>query len=82
MLTQAIAGLRPLHREVFLLRAVEYLSVVDTAKALQVSVSTVKTRMRRARRELKEILLNASKPSATPSLDVQVPRSFEETWVI
>jgi RNA polymerase sigma-70 factor, ECF subfamily len=85
MLTQAIAGLRPLHREVFLLRAVESLSVVDTAKALQVSVSTVKTRMRRARRELKEILLNASKPSATPSLDVQsapMPRSFAETWVI
>jgi RNA polymerase sigma-70 factor (ECF subfamily) len=85
MLTQAIAGLRPLHREVFLLRAVESLSVVDTAKALQVSVSTVKTRMRRARRELKEILLNASKPSAAPSLDVQstsVPKSFGETWVI
>ena len=53
-----------------LLRAVESLSVIDTAKALQVSVSTVKTRMPRARRELKETLLNASKPSA-PAPDVQ-----------
>lgn len=90
LLTQAISGLRPLHREVFLLRAVESLSVVDTAKALQVSVSTVKTRMRRARRELKEILQNASKPSASQPPDIapqkvdslSMPRSFAETWVI
>src|ERR1700730_17691802 len=70
MLTHAIAELRPLHREVFLLRAVESLSVVETAKALQVSVSTVKTRMRRARRELKDILHNASKPTARPSDEI------------
>ncbi len=90
LLTQAISGLRPLHREVFLLRAVESLSVVETAKALQVSVSTVKTRMRRARRELKDILQNASKPSSSQPLGVPGEkvtslaglRRFEETWVI
>jgi RNA polymerase sigma-70 factor (ECF subfamily) len=86
LLTQAIAGLRPLHREVFLLRAVENLSVVETAKALQVSVSTVKTRMRRARRELKEILHNASKPALRPSEEeggstFDVQRSFEQSWL-
>jgi RNA polymerase sigma-70 factor, ECF subfamily len=86
LLTQAIAGLRPLHREVFLLRAVECLSVVETAKALLVSVSTVKTRMRRARRELKEILHNASKPIARPSEEDEIStfdaeRSFRQSWL-
>jgi RNA polymerase sigma-70 factor (ECF subfamily) len=89
LLVHAISGLRPLHREVFLLRAVESLSVVETAKALQVSVSTVKTRMRRARRELKDILRATSipansQPSAAcgPKMPLPIPRSFEETWVI
>ena len=86
LLTQAIAGLRPLHREVFLLRAVECLSVVETAKALLVSVSTVKTRMRRARRELKEILHNASKPALRSSEEegggtFDVERSFKQNWL-
>jgi RNA polymerase sigma-70 factor (ECF subfamily) len=85
MLTHAIAELRPLHREVFLLRAVECLSVVETAKALQVSVSTVKTRMRRARRELKEILQNASRPALQASGEtvssLSVERRFEQAWL-
>ena len=86
LLTHAIAELRPLHREVFLLRAVECLSVVETAKALQVSVSTVKTRMRRARRELKEILQNASRPGAQPAdeeaaLSAEEQERFEQTWL-
>lgn len=86
LLTRAIAELRPLHREVFLLRAVENLSVVETAKALQVSVSTVKTRMRRARRELKEILHNASKPALrSPEADINslaIEKRFEQAWLI
>lgn len=85
MLTLAISMLRPLHREVFLLRAVECLSVVETAKALQVSVSTVKTRMRRARRELKEILQNASRPASPAAAEEISPLtlegSFERTWL-
>ncbi len=85
MLTHAIAELRPLQREVFLLRAVESLSVVATAKALQVSVSTVKTRMRRARHELKEILQNASRPAAHPpephASSLSMGRNFEQTWL-
>jgi RNA polymerase sigma-70 factor (ECF subfamily) len=85
LLTRAIAELRPLHREVFLLRAVENLSVVETAKALQVSVSTVKTRMRRARRELKEILHDASKPALHSSEadinSVAIEKRFEQAWL-
>ena len=85
MLTNAIAELRPSHREVFLLRAVECLSVVETAKALQVSVSTVKTRMRRARRELKEILEDANRPAAhtaDPEISsLSLARRFEQTWL-
>jgi RNA polymerase sigma-70 factor, ECF subfamily len=86
LLTHAIAELRPLHREVFLLRAVECLSVVETAKALQISVSTVKTRMRRARRELKDILQNASRPGAQPAdeettLSMEDQERFEQAWL-
>ena len=83
MLTQAIAMLRPLHREVFLLRAVENLSVVETAKALLVSVSTVKTRMRRARRELKEILHNASRPARASEEETSSAskQTFEQGWL-
>ena len=86
LLTHAIAELRPLHREVFLLRAVECLSVVETAKALQVSVSTVKTRMRRARRELKDILQKAHKPTSQsldeePTLSLEDQKRFEQAWL-
>jgi len=82
VLTQAISGLRPLHREVFLLRAVECLSVIETAKALEVSVSTVKTRMRRARRELKEILQNAARPALSESsASLATERRLEQTWL-
>jgi RNA polymerase sigma-70 factor (ECF subfamily) len=85
MLTRAISELRPLHREVFLIRTVECLSVVETAKALQISVSTVKTRMRRARRELREILHNASRPASHSSegdiRSLAVERRFEQIWV-
>jgi RNA polymerase sigma-70 factor, ECF subfamily len=85
ILTHAISELRSLHREVFLLRAVESLSVVETAKALQVSVSTVKTRMRRARRELKEILHNAIRPASHSSDEdvssLSIERRFEHTWL-
>jgi DNA-directed RNA polymerase specialized sigma24 family protein len=62
---------------------VESLSVVETAKALQVSVSTVKTRMRRARRELKEILHNASRPARASEEEANSARgqSFEQNWL-
>jgi RNA polymerase sigma-70 factor, ECF subfamily len=56
LLTQALGQLRPVYRIVFLLRAVEQLSISETAKVLQISASAVKLRMRRARNELREWL--------------------------
>jgi RNA polymerase sigma-70 factor, ECF subfamily len=55
-LNAAIAALRPLYRDVFVLRTVEELSTSETAKALGLTVSTVKTRLRRARIELRAYL--------------------------
>jgi RNA polymerase sigma-70 factor, ECF subfamily len=52
-LEAAIGSLRPLYRDVFVLRAVDELSTSETAKALGLTVSTVKTRLRRARMELR-----------------------------
>lgn len=55
-LNAAIAGLRPHYRDVFVLRTVEELSTSETARTLGVTVSTVKTRLRRARIELRSYL--------------------------
>ena len=55
-LAHAIAILRPAYRTVFLLRVVGQLSTTETARILQISVSAVKARMRRARCELQETL--------------------------
>ncbi len=55
-LNAAIAALRPLYRDVFVLRTVEELSTSETAKTLGLTVSTVKTRLRRARIELRTYL--------------------------
>lgn len=56
VLEAAVASLRPLYREVFVLRAVDELSTAETATALGLTVSTVKTRLRRARMELRAYL--------------------------
>jgi RNA polymerase sigma-70 factor (ECF subfamily) len=51
-LSAAIGSLAPRVRVVFLLRAVEELSTMETARILDISTSAVKTRLRRARQEL------------------------------
>ena len=51
-----IADLPPDFRTVFMLRAVEGLSVGETAAALHIPESTVRTRFFRARRQLREAL--------------------------
>jgi RNA polymerase sigma-70 factor (ECF subfamily) len=52
----AIDLLPPIYRAVFILRAVQGLSVEDTSLALQVSTDVVKTRYLRARAQLREHL--------------------------
>ena len=55
-LEQAIRTLPQVFRDVFLLRAVDGLSVAETAERLGVNAATVKTRHLRARRRLREAL--------------------------
>jgi RNA polymerase sigma-70 factor (ECF subfamily) len=54
-LVRAIAQLRPTHRRTFLSRAVQQLSTREAARALKIPESTVKARLRRARKQLKLI---------------------------
>ena len=56
LLEAAIAKLPERFRVVFMLREVEGLSVEETAEALQITRETVKTRLARARRELRQEL--------------------------
>lgn len=56
LLQDAIAGLPVIYRSVFILRAVEEVSVEETAFCLGVSADTVKTRFLRARVMLRDVL--------------------------
>jgi len=55
-LMDAIGSLSPIHREVFILRTVEQCSTSETARTLQLTESAVKTRLRRARMQLRQTL--------------------------
>jgi len=56
ILDSAIDSLEPLYRSVFVLRDIEELSTEDTAEALDLSVPAVKSRLLRARLQLRERL--------------------------
>ena len=56
ILDKAIQSLKPAFRTVFLLRDVEELSTEETAVALELSIPAVKSRLLRARLELRERL--------------------------
>lgn len=53
---RAISSLSPVHREVIVLHHIEGMDVVDIAKQLGIPVGTVKSRLARARDELKRKL--------------------------
>lgn len=55
-LQTAVAALKPIYREVLVLRDVEGLSVAESAAALGVSVAVVKTRLLRARLRVRDAL--------------------------
>jgi RNA polymerase sigma-70 factor, ECF subfamily len=56
ILDQAIQSLKPAYRTVFILRDIEELSIEETAEALKLSISAVKSRLLRARLQLREKL--------------------------
>jgi RNA polymerase sigma-70 factor, ECF subfamily len=56
VLENAIASLEPKHREIVLLRDVEGLSAIEVSDATGLSVAAVKSRLHRARNELREKL--------------------------
>ncbi len=55
-LQKAIVGLAPKYREVFVLRDVEEMSITETAKALGITEASVKTRLLRARLQMRDAL--------------------------
>lgn len=55
-LTQALASLGEIYREVFVLRDMQHLSIEETAEALKISTASVKTRLLRARLMLRDLL--------------------------
>jgi RNA polymerase sigma-70 factor, ECF subfamily len=77
-LTEAVDALPAIYRSVFMLRAVEGLSVDDTAAALGVSTDTVKTRFLRARAQLRAAL-QADLTSIAPSLHDFEGRRCDDT---
>ncbi|MBV9675135.1 MAG: RNA polymerase sigma factor [Acidobacteriaceae bacterium] len=56
VLSEAIQSLKPAYRTVFVLRDIEELSIEETAEALKLSISAVKSRLLRARLQLREKL--------------------------
>jgi len=55
-LREAIASLKPIYRDVLLLRDIQHFSVAETATALGISEASVKTRLLRARYQVRDSL--------------------------
>ncbi len=55
-LKKAIGALAPIYREVFMLRDVQQLSITETAAALGITEASVKTRLLRARLQVRDAL--------------------------
>lgn len=64
ILMEAVDSLSPIFRTVFLLRDVEELSTEETARALNISIPAVKSRLLRARLELRDRLTRYFKRKA------------------
>lgn len=69
MLLHALAGLHPSYREVVVLRDIRQLSTEETANALGLTVANVKTRLLRARLQLRERLVARLRGAAAAPAD-------------
>jgi RNA polymerase sigma-70 factor, ECF subfamily len=55
-LSRALASLTPKHRQVFVLRDVQHFTIEETARSLGIRISAVKTRLLRARLQMRDAL--------------------------
>jgi RNA polymerase sigma-70 factor (ECF subfamily) len=53
---ETLETLRPIYREVLVLRDIQHLSIAETSQALSISEDLVRTRLRRARLQMREAL--------------------------
>jgi RNA polymerase sigma-70 factor (ECF subfamily) len=74
LLRQALEKLSPAYSNVFLLRDMQGFSISETAAALQLSIPTVKTRLLRARLQLRESLSKSFIPRGLR------PNTRDRTW--
>ncbi len=68
ILNEAVQSLKPAYRTVFILRDIEEMSIEETAEALNLSISAVKSRLLRARLQLREKLTRQFKRKGDDSL--------------
>lgn len=68
ILDDAVQGLKPAYRTVFILRDIEEMSIEETADALNLSISAVKSRLLRARLQLRERLTRQFKRKGDDAL--------------
>lgn len=68
ILDEAVDSLKPDYRTVFVLRDIEEMSIEETAKALNLSISAVKSRLLRARLQLREKLTRLFKKKGDNAL--------------
>lgn len=73
-LEQAVDELPPTFRTVFVMRAVEEMSVTETAEALEIPEETVRTRLHRARGMLREDLSRRLEPTAKHAFGFHLSR--------
>jgi RNA polymerase sigma-70 factor (ECF subfamily) len=68
ILNEAVQSLKPAYRTVFVLRDIEEMSIEETAEALGLSISAVKSRLLRARLQLREKLTRQFKRKGDDTL--------------
>ncbi len=74
VLEQAVDGLPIGFRTVFMMRAVEEMSVTETAEALEIPEETVRTRLHRARGLLQQNLAERAEQAAPRAFDFHLSR--------
>ena len=80
LLQEAVDGLPPLYREIFMLRDVEELNIAEAAEVLQVTTATVKVRLHRARIMLQKTLAPHLKTMTTPTVSQSKSRRGWFRW--